>query len=67
MAEPRQLSEPAKARPLNRRRFLSLAGLATGAALQGGVLPVVAAQVPAAEPLDMNNGALRSTVSRHAA
>jgi monoamine oxidase len=48
MAEPRQQSEHAKAGPLNRRRFLSLAGLATGVALQGGVRPVSAAQAPAA-------------------
>jgi monoamine oxidase len=47
MAEPRELSE-VKVQGLDRRKFLSLAGLTTGAVLQGGVRPVVEAQAPTA-------------------
>jgi multiple sugar transport system substrate-binding protein len=47
MADGQQLSRSAVTQSMNRRAFLHIAGLATGAAMLGGVRPVAAGQAPA--------------------
>ena len=47
MADYQQLSRSAITQSMNRRAFLQVAGLATGAAMLGGVRPVAAGQAPA--------------------
>ena len=46
MADDQQLSRSAVTQSMNRRAFLHVAGLATGAAMLGGVRPVAAGQAP---------------------
>ena len=47
MADQHQLSHSARIFAMNRRAFLHLAGLTTGALMLGGVRPVAGGQVPA--------------------
>jgi hypothetical protein len=47
MADHQQRSRSAVTQRMNRRAFLQVAGLATGAIMLGGVRPIAAGQAPA--------------------